>query len=67
MPAIMEGIMLFVFQSLCIGGTCLNTDGGFKCECLDGFTLGPDGRTCTDSVQVGLGDHNSQINLLLYI
>ena len=40
-----------LFQSLCTGGKCINDNGSFKCECLDGFVLGPDGRTCTDSVQ----------------
>lgn len=25
---------------------CLNTVGGFSCDCFDGFSLRPDGRTC---------------------
>ena len=35
----------------CLSGTCINDEGGFKCECPDGFSLGPDGRTCTDTIQ----------------
>ena len=58
----------FKFQNLCSGGTCINTLGAFKCECLDGFTLGPDGRTCTDSVQVWhrLAMTNSKIFISLF-
>lgn len=26
--------------------TCLNTDGGFRCECVTGYVLRPDLRTC---------------------
>ena len=25
---------------------CMNTDGGFECDCLDGYTLNDDGKTC---------------------
>ena len=26
--------------------TCMNLIGGFQCGCLDGYTVGDDGRTC---------------------
>ncbi len=35
----------------CQSGTCRNTRGGFECDCPQGFTLGPDGRTCSDTVK----------------
>ena len=35
----------------CVSGTCINSPGEFKCQCPDGFNLGPDGRTCSDTVQ----------------
>ncbi|XP_015417276.1 PREDICTED: thyroid peroxidase [Myotis davidii] len=28
---------------------CRNTQGGFRCECLEPYVLGDDGRTCVDS------------------
>ena len=35
----------------CSSGSCVNSEGSFKCECPEGFSLGPDGRTCTDTIQ----------------
>ena len=26
--------------------TCENTEGGYKCECIEGFRLSADGSTC---------------------
>ena len=26
---------------------CINTDGGFRCECRQGFQLNTDGSTCS--------------------
>ncbi|XP_078662329.1 uncharacterized protein LOC144906165 isoform X2 [Branchiostoma floridae x Branchiostoma belcheri] len=32
-----------------LSGTCVNTDGGYSCECDAGFTLQADGTTCQDN------------------
>ncbi|XP_078313226.1 fibrillin-1-like [Crassostrea virginica] len=37
-----------VNPNLCVNGICVNTDGSFRCECLAGYKLGADGRTCED-------------------
>ena len=34
----------------CVNGECSNSPGGFSCRCHSGFVLGPDGRTCSDSI-----------------
>lgn len=34
--------------NLCEDGDCINTDGGFKCECPPGYVLSPDGKKCVD-------------------
>lgn len=33
---------------ICEGGACINTDGGFICECPDGFVLSQNGIKCID-------------------
>lgn len=35
-----------VNPNLCVNGICINTDGSYRCECLRGYTLGADQRTC---------------------
>lgn len=32
--------------TLCENGICVNTDGGFRCECQDGFKIDPTGTNC---------------------
>jgi hypothetical protein len=34
--------------NLCSDGTCLNTDGGFICQCPENYVLSPDGKKCVD-------------------
>lgn len=33
---------------LCQDGDCINTEGGFRCECPRGYVLSQDGKTCID-------------------
>ena len=33
------------------GGRCVNTKGSFRCECINNFVLGPDGRTCLGTAE----------------
>lgn len=35
-----------VNPNLCVNGICINMDGSYRCECLRGYTLGADQRTC---------------------
>lgn len=38
-----------VNPGVCIGGHCVNTDGSFRCECNDGYTLDESGLRCEDA------------------
>lgn len=31
---------------ICSNGMCINNQGSFRCDCPQGFVLGPDGRNC---------------------
>lgn len=33
---------------MCRGGTCVNTEGSFSCQCPPGHELGPDKQSCKD-------------------
>lgn len=35
-------------ENLCAFGTCINTDGGFICQCPENYVLSPDGKKCVD-------------------
>ena len=34
---------------VCGSGRCLNTEGGYQCECEAGYSLSEDGRECVDN------------------
>lgn len=46
---------------VCGNGTCSNVNGGFECECREGFTAGPS-QTCEGKIHYFLLD----VNLALY-
>ena len=35
-----------VTPGLCPNGHCVNDEGGYHCECRDGFRTSPDGKSC---------------------
>ncbi|XP_014840501.1 PREDICTED: fibulin-1 isoform X4 [Poecilia mexicana] len=40
------------------GHICENTEGSYRCRCISGFRLAPDGRTCEDINECLTGRHN---------
>ena len=44
--------------------TCTNTAGSYKCSCRPGYTLQPDGVSCTEDNECLLGTANCQNNTL---
>uniref|UniRef100_A0A3P8QNZ3 Fibrillin 2b n=1 Tax=Astatotilapia calliptera TaxID=8154 RepID=A0A3P8QNZ3_ASTCA len=42
---------------LCQGGTCLNTEGSYECECPPGHALSTDGSACEDVNECQLSDN----------
>ncbi|XP_019615387.1 PREDICTED: fibroblast growth factor receptor 3-like isoform X1 [Branchiostoma belcheri] len=45
-----------VIPDLCKNGICINTQGGYRCECPKGFQLSSDSRTCEDDSRIVLED-----------
>uniref|UniRef100_A0AAY5EYQ0 Fibrillin 2b n=1 Tax=Electrophorus electricus TaxID=8005 RepID=A0AAY5EYQ0_ELEEL len=41
---------------LCRGGTCLNTEGSYECDCPRGHQLSPEGSSCEDVNECELSD-----------
>lgn len=37
-----------LMPGICDGGDCVNTDGSFRCDCLQGYVLDSTGRKCID-------------------
>ena len=37
-----------MIEDICVGGTCINTDGSFRCSCPRGFSLDSTGTKCVD-------------------
>ncbi|XP_033936716.1 fibrillin-2b [Pseudochaenichthys georgianus] len=38
-----------VFPGVCTNGRCVNTQGSFRCDCIEGLSLDSTGRTCVDT------------------
>ena len=45
-------------EDLCLGGTCVNTQGSYECLCQPGSTLDSTGRFCIDSQRVKREKYN---------
>ncbi|XP_050313522.1 fibrillin-2-like [Anthonomus grandis grandis] len=37
-----------LMPNVCEGGECVNTDGSFRCDCANGYTLDETGKKCVD-------------------
>ncbi|CAH0559244.1 unnamed protein product [Brassicogethes aeneus] len=37
-----------VDENICQNGRCINLQGGYRCDCFDGFESSPDGKRCVD-------------------
>ena len=40
---------------------CFNTDGGYGCDCSEGFQIGSDGISCEDTDECDLGTHLCEV------
>lgn len=46
--------------SLCQNGRCVNSEGGFRCECYSGYTSSADKKSCIgENLQPLNAQHNS--------
>lgn len=44
-----------MMENICAGGSCINTDGSYRCECPKGFGLDPTGSRCVDLDECATG------------
>ncbi|XP_078600661.1 fibrillin-2-like isoform X3 [Branchiostoma floridae x Branchiostoma japonicum] len=42
--------------NICNGGTCVNTDGSFRCQCTPGYLLDDTGLNCIDADECAIGN-----------
>ena len=54
-------------SSLCINGRCVNVDGGYRCECLPGYTPSANGELCIGESLPHLSHHSTTTaSIVLY-